>query len=188
MPGDRGILNVALLDDDASLNSRVDDLLGRADALIAQGTVLLARSRRLIDDSTARQRTMRVIRSDFVRRRTTFVTGHLGTMPAIIERVVQVVVADLGRWHTLAQLGRRVDRSPWHLNIAFHRATGITIREFGTCLRMIQAARALRDGVKVEAIACGLGYRSRKTFYRQFESSFSMKPTEFRTSSQPRYD
>jgi transcriptional regulator GlxA family with amidase domain len=169
-----------------SLDSRADELLGRTDVLIAQGSVLLAWSRRLMDDSAARHRTLRSIRSDFVRRRATFVIGHLATMPEIIGQVVQVVTADLGQRQTLAQLGRRVDRSPWHLNVAFYRATGITIHEFGTCLRMIQAATAVRDGVKIEAIASGLGYRSRKTFYRQFESSFSMKPTEFRTSSSPR--
>jgi len=181
---------VAVIADDTPLNSRAEELLGRADVLIAQSTVLLSRSRRLLDDSAATHRTMRVIRSDFVRRRTTFVTAHLNTMPEIIGRVARMTMADLdlGQRQTLAQLGRRVDRSPWHLNVAFYRATGITIHEFGNGLRMMRAARAVRDGVKIEAIASGLGYRSRKTFYRQFESSFWMKPTEFRMSPQSSQD
>jgi transcriptional regulator GlxA family with amidase domain len=175
---------VAVANEDTSLSGRADALLGRTDVLIAQSTVLLARSQYLLDDSAAKHRNLREIRSDFLRRRTTFVTGHLDTMPEIVRRVVQIITANLGQRQTLAQLGRRMGRSPWHLNVTFYRATGITVHEFTTCLRMMRAARAVRDGVKIEAIAAGLGYRSRKTFYRQFESSFRMKPAEFRTSPQ----
>jgi AraC-like DNA-binding protein len=50
---------------------------------------------------------------------------------------------------------------------------------------MTEAALAVRAGEKVEAVALSLGYRSAKSFYRQFERFFGTTPTNFRNSPSP---
>jgi AraC-like DNA-binding protein len=56
----------------------------------------------------------------------------------------------------------------------------LSIREYRTRLRMQKAVIAIRDGTKIEAVALTLGYRSLKTFYRQFEHFFGMTPSMLR--------
>jgi AraC-like DNA-binding protein len=93
------------------------------------------------------------------------------------------VNASLPQPPTLMNIGRRVGRSPWHLNVYFRQTTGITIHEFVTCLRIRRSLRPVQEGVKIDAIASELGYRSTKTFYRHFERLFAMQPTEVRRAT-----
>jgi methylphosphotriester-DNA--protein-cysteine methyltransferase len=84
---------------------------------------------------------------------------------------------------TLVQLGALLGRSPWHLNVTVQQQTGLTIHELATAIRMTEAAFAILAGEKVEAVALSLGYRSAKSFYRQFERFFGTTPTNFRKST-----
>jgi AraC-like DNA-binding protein len=45
---------------------------------------------------------------------------------------------------------------------------------------MQRAASLLRDGVKAEAVALLVGYRSRPNFYRQFKKHFGSTPAAYR--------
>jgi AraC-like DNA-binding protein len=159
---------------------RADSVLARTDALIARSSMLVANGRELLETAKVIHRTLGSARLTFVRRRVVFITSHRAAMPEVIGRIVDAVSANLEQRQTLADLGRLLGRSPWHLNVAFHQCTRLTIHEYSTCLRMESAVRAIREGVKIEAIASGLGYRSRKSFYRQFKSSFDVRPTEYR--------
>lgn len=80
----------------------------------------------------------------------------------------------------MTQLARVANRSPSHLSVVFYRATGLSIREYTLFLRMTKAADELKRGVKVEAVALLVGFRSRKNFYRQFKKWFGMTPTDLR--------
>jgi PAS domain-containing protein len=57
---------------------------------------------------------------------------------------------------------------------------GVTVHEYITRARMMFGAAQVRSGVKVEAVALDLGYRSKKNFYRQFKRRFGMTPEAYR--------
>jgi AraC-like DNA-binding protein len=170
------------LESDAPLDIRASRALAETDRLVTHSALLRARNRHLISTVRAAHQTLSASRVTFVRRRVTFITSHRARLPRIVGRVLDAVNVNLAQWQTLADLGRLLECSPWHLNVAFQRGSGITIHEYTMSLRMERAAVAIREGVKIEAIACSLGYRSRKTFYRQFSLSFDMSPGEYRAS------
>jgi len=118
-----------------------------------------------------------------VRRRAERITKRLSRLPPLIRRVIEVVGASTARRLTLVHLSKVVNRSPSHLNVIFCRATGLTVHEYAIFLRMTQAARAIEQGGKIEAVAMSVGYRSKKNFYRQFKAWFGMNPTDFRVVS-----
>ena len=103
-----------------------------------------------------------------------------------MQRVIRAVGADIGRRRTLKELSRLVHRSPSHLNVMFSRATGLTIRQYTLYLRMARAAREVRCGTKIQAVALLVGFRSCKNFYRQFEAWFRTTPGDFRNNGQSR--
>ena len=47
-------------------------------------------------------------------------------------------------------------------------------------VRLEHAARYLRDGLKIEAVALSVGYRSKKNLYRQFMRRFGVTPEVYR--------
>jgi AraC-like DNA-binding protein len=96
--------------------------------------------------------------------------------PPLVRRVIAIIRGEIDHRFTLAQLGALVDRSPWHLNLVFEQWTQMSIHEYATTLRMSEAAAEIRRGVKIEAVALSLGYRSPKTLYRQFEHFFGVIP------------
>ena len=113
----------------------------------------------------------------------TRLTRHVDQLPPVVRKIVEVTGADVGRRLTLKELAKVVSRSPSHLNVMFRRATGITIRQYALWLRMRRAEREIELGVKIDAVALLVGFRSRKNFYRQFEAWFGAKPTDFRVAS-----
>jgi AraC-like DNA-binding protein len=49
-------------------------------------------------------------------------------------------------------------------------------------VRLDRASALIRDGVKIEAVALLVGYRSKKNFYRQFKRRFAMTPSAYGAS------
>jgi AraC family transcriptional activator of mtrCDE len=67
----------------------------------------------------------------------------------------------------------------------FIRATGMTVGQFVTRLRMMIAADLLAGGHQsVRAIADGVGYRSTSAFGRAFRAATSTNPAGFRADAQ----
>ena len=50
------------------------------------------------------------------------------------------------------------------------------MHEWLTGVRLDHALALIREGVKIEAVALLVGYRSKKNFYRQFKRRFGMTP------------
>ena len=73
-------------------------------------------------------------------------------------------------------LAARVGRNTAYIATLFRRQTGTTIHRYLTRIRMRRAAALLRRSEKVEAVMLLVGYRSKKNFYRQFESAFGVTP------------
>ena len=81
---------------------------------------------------------------------------------------------------TLASLARLLSRQAAYLGRLFQNEIGVTVHEYVTRARMVFGAAQVRAGVKIEAIAMDLGYRSKKNFYRQFKRRFGMTPDAYR--------
>jgi len=67
-------------------------------------------------------------------------------------------------------------RQASYLGALFRRETGLSVRQFLTRVRLDRASTLIREGVKIEAAALLVGYRSKKNFYRQFKRRFAMTP------------
>jgi YesN/AraC family two-component response regulator len=91
--------------------------------------------------------------------------------------VIQLRYADV---ITLRTLGKTLERQPAHLGSLFRREVGITARECLTRVRLARATELILTGVKIEAVAMIVGYRSKKNFYRQFKRHFATTPEGYR--------
>jgi two-component system response regulator YesN len=81
---------------------------------------------------------------------------------------------------TLRTLGKTLERQPAHLGSLFRREVGISARECLTRVRLARATELILTGVKIEAVALIVGYRSKKNFYRQFKRHFATTPEGYR--------
>jgi two-component system response regulator YesN len=81
---------------------------------------------------------------------------------------------------TLQRLGVALGRQAAYLGRLFHKEVGMTVRECVTRVRLEHAATLILDGAKIEAVALGVGYQSKKNFYRQFKRYFALTPEGFR--------
>src|SRR3954467_5659466 len=81
---------------------------------------------------------------------------------------------------TLSMLARKLERQSAYLGKLFRDEIGVTVHEYVTRARMMYGASLVRSGVKIEAVALDLGYRSKKNFYRQFKRRFGMTPEAYR--------
>jgi AraC-like DNA-binding protein len=80
---------------------------------------------------------------------------------------------------SLPALARECRTTPVRLAREFRREFGMTIPQYRSTLRLIEALGRVRDE-KVEAVALCVGYRSTKNFYRAFRELTGMTPTDFR--------
>jgi AraC-like DNA-binding protein len=81
----------------------------------------------------------------------------------------------------LAELASASKLSPFHLHRLFSAAAGETPKQFGTRLRLSQAAALLLTGRQsVRRIALSCGFRSHEVFTRAFRRRFGMTPSAYR--------
>ena len=77
---------------------------------------------------------------------------------------------------TLRSLASELHRQAAYLGAMFRREVGVSMHQCLTRVRLDHAAALVRDGVKIEAVALLVGYRSKKNFYRQFRRRFGTTP------------
>ena len=80
----------------------------------------------------------------------------------------------------LATLARTLGRQAAYLGRLFREQVGATVHDYVTRLRIDNGALQVSSGVKIEAVALCIGYRSKKNFYRQFKRRFGCTPEEYR--------
>lgn len=86
---------------------------------------------------------------------------------------------------TLRTLSESVGRQPAYLGRLFQQEVGLSFREYLTRVRLGHAADLIREGVKIEAVALSVGYRSKKNFYQQFKRLYGTTPLSFRRGGEP---
>jgi AraC-like DNA-binding protein len=84
---------------------------------------------------------------------------------------------------TVRTMSATVGRQPAYMGRLFFQKVGSSVREYLTRVRLEHAAALIRDGVKIEAVALSVGYRSKKNFYRQFKRCYGTTPVRYRTGS-----
>ena len=98
-----------------------------------------------------------------------------------VHRVQDWLVAHAGERATLADLARIAALSPRHLTRVFRQATGISIHDFTTRLRLEHAGALLHDpSLTVEAVAARCGFASARQLRRRWRESFDGTPSQAR--------
>jgi transcriptional regulator GlxA family with amidase domain len=101
---------------------------------------------------------------------------HIG-----IHRVQDWLVAHPEERETLAGLGRVAGLSPRHLTRVFRQATGVSIQEYRTRLRLERARSLLHDpGLTLEAVAGRCGFESARQLRRVWKAAFGAPPSAAR--------
>ena len=104
----------------------------------------------------------------------------MSTAQAHVRRMLEFIERSYAERVTLRVLATELDRQASYLGALFRRETGLSVRECLTRVRLDRASALIRDGVKIEAVALLVGYRSKKNFYRQFKRQFAMTPFVYR--------
>jgi transcriptional regulator GlxA family with amidase domain len=81
---------------------------------------------------------------------------------------------------SLARLAHAVGCSRSTLTRAFRRDLGQSAHAYLVGIRMERAAAGVRTGDKIEAVMLGVGFRSKRNFYRQFKARFGRTPAGYR--------
>ena len=94
-----------------------------------------------------------------------------------IARVQEILLADIENPPALAELGKLVGSSPFHLSRIFRQETGVTISGFLRRARLDRAAELLRAGdANVTEAAMTVGYSSLSHFSKAFAETFGCCP------------
>ncbi len=102
------------------------------------------------------------------------------TMPAQVRRMVAFIQARAATPLSLRTLADALGRQEAYLGRLFRQQMGLSVREYVAQLRLDRASLLIRRGEKVEAVALAVGYRSKKSFYRQFVRRFGSTPAAYR--------
>ena len=99
---------------------------------------------------------------------------------SLVQRMIAVIETEYADIVTLRRLSATMGRQPAYLGRLFRRETGFSVRAYLTRVRLEHAEALIHDGVKIEAVALSVGYRSKKNFYQQFRRRYGTTPLPFR--------
>lgn len=96
-----------------------------------------------------------------------------------VRRMLDVIETSYTDRITLHTLSATLNRQSAYLGHLFRKEVGMSVRQWVTRIRLERAATLIREGVKIEAVALSVGYRSKKNFYRQFKRQFATTPSQY---------
>ena len=99
---------------------------------------------------------------------------------ALVRDVCRALEAAADAPPTLAQLGARFGRSPFHLQRTFKRVVGVTPRQYAAARRMQRARKSLREARDVTAAIYDAGFGSSSRLYEQASGRLGMTPASYR--------
>ena len=99
----------------------------------------------------------------------------------LVREMLEQIESGYSRAITLRSMSARFGKHPAYLGQVFHEEVGSSAREYLTRVRLERAAELIRDGVKIEAVALIVGYRSKKNFYQRFKRYYGTTPVRYRT-------
>ena len=96
------------------------------------------------------------------------------------EPVKELLAARLGDKLTLAELGRELGVSPYHLARSFRRATGLPIHQYRLQLRLRTALLRLREDIDLCSLGLAVGFSTHSHFTDAFRAAFGLPPSAVR--------
>jgi AraC-like DNA-binding protein len=99
-----------------------------------------------------------------------------------VARALRYIEANYDQRLSLARLARVAGCCRSTLTRAFRRELGQTVHAYLVQRRLAHAASGVKMGDKIEAVMLGVGFRSKRNFYRQFKAHFGRTPADFRTT------
>jgi AraC family transcriptional regulator len=101
-----------------------------------------------------------------------------------VTRAVRAIERNLDEQHSLTDLARVADQSPFHFLRTFRRVTGVTPHQYVMRARLRDAARRLTaERCNVIDIAFGCGFGDVSNFNRAFRAEFGVSPRAYRAGS-----
>ncbi|MFL6235690.1 MAG: GlxA family transcriptional regulator [Thermoanaerobaculia bacterium] len=123
------------------------------------------------------------IRRDGSQRQNSIYLDYRTHLHPGVHRMQDWLVAHPEERATLDELARRAGLSPRHLTRVFRQATGVSIQDYRTRLRLERARSLLRDpGLTLEGIAARCGFESARQLRRVWKEAFGTPPSAARAS------
>lgn len=98
----------------------------------------------------------------------------------LARRAMEILVDRYEDNVSLAELGRALDLSPFHLCRVFKAATGQTIHAFRARLRLRSALERVEQGASLTDVALDVGFSSHSHFTDSFRREFGFTPSDYR--------
>jgi AraC family transcriptional regulator of adaptative response/methylated-DNA-[protein]-cysteine methyltransferase len=98
----------------------------------------------------------------------------------MIAKACRLIEARADGAFTLADLGRVMQLSPYHLDRTFKRFLGITPRQYADALRLERLKSSLRDDQDVTTALYEAGYGSSRGLYERAPEQLGMTPATYR--------
>jgi len=99
---------------------------------------------------------------------------------ALVREVCRALDAAGDDAPTLAELGARFGRSPFHLQRTFKRIVGVTPRQYAEARRMQRVRRSLRESADVTTAIYDAGLGSSSRLYERAGARLGMTPASYR--------
>jgi AraC family transcriptional regulator len=104
----------------------------------------------------------------------------------LVDRVKLVLINDLARRWTLAEIGAEVKCSPVYLTQVFQQVEGVPLYRYQLRLRLARALDLLSKYDDLTALSLELGFSSHSHFSAAFREVYGRSPSEFRQSASRR--
>jgi AraC-like DNA-binding protein len=101
----------------------------------------------------------------------------------LVRQMLTQIERDYSQAITLRTMSASIGRQPAYLGRLFQQEVGASVRDHLTRVRLEHAAELIREGVKIEAVALSVGYRSKKNFYQRFKRHFGTTPVLYRAAN-----
>jgi AraC family transcriptional regulator len=150
-------------------------------------TALLRHSldRGAIETLEAESLTLTLLRSALDERTSPVAAGGPG-LRKLVDRAKLVLVSDLSRRWTLAEIASEVGGSPVYLTQLFQRLEGMPLYRYQLRLRLARALALLGDYGDLTSLALELGFSSHSHFSAAFKQAYGQTPSAFQRSARIR--
>jgi AraC family transcriptional regulator len=115
--------------------------------------------------------------------RTTHSAGASAGRQKLADRAKLVLMGDLARRWTLADIAREVGGSPVYLTQVFQQVEGLPLYRYQMRLRLARALALLAQYDDLTALGLELGFSSHSHFSAAFREAYGRTPSEFRQSA-----
>jgi len=101
----------------------------------------------------------------------------------LVDRVKLVLMNDLARRWTLAEIGAELRCSPVYLTQVFQQVEGVPLYRYQLRLRLARALDLVAQYDDLTALSLELGFSSHSHFSAAFREAYGRSPSEFRQSA-----